>query len=360
MKTYNFSAGPSALFPQVVQTIKDELFDWQGTGSSVFEISHRSVEFMDLYRKLIDSLRQVLNLNQDYEVLFFQGGARGQFESIAQNLKLVNNKALYLISGHWSRTAAKLANKQVPQLEVVTMDLTNSNGKLVKRDWTKESENMDYVHYCMNETVDGIEIFDDLQFNPNTVLVCDMSSNICSRPVDMSKFDVVYAGAQKNVGISGLTLVFVKKSLLGHSKALEVLNWDIASKNDSMINTPCTFAMYVCYLTVKHLLDNFKNLETLGNYNQEKAQELYDYLDSSSFYTCKVDKSARSKMNVCFTTGSDELDTKFVADAKAQNLKYLKGHKVVGGLRASIYNAVDLEAVRTLISFMKKFAEQNS
>lgn len=359
MQYVNFSAGPSALFPAVIAQIKAELGNWQDTHCSEMEVSHRGAEFMQLYHGMVADLRSLLHIPEDYAVLFLQGGARGQFAGVPLNLPRNNGKALYLNSGHWSRTAAKIASKYT---QVTSMELTDANGNLSKLDWTAESADMDYVHYCPNETVNGIEVADYLQVAPGVPVVADMSSNILSRQIDVSKFDVIYAGAQKNIGASGVTLVIVRRNLLGHAHQFcpDFMDYTVQDANESMINTPCTFAWYTCALTFQHIIKTFGGLAQLEENNIAKAQALYDYIDSSKFYSNHVAPATRSRMNVCFTTPSPELDAEFVKQASAAGLKYLKGHKVVGGLRASIYNALTLEQVQYLIEFMKEFEAQHA
>lgn len=359
MKYVNFSSGPSALFPEVIAKIAQDIGNWNDTHCNAFEVSHRGPEFMELYRQMLTDLRKLLNIPDNYTILFLQGGARGQFAGVPLNLPNKSGKALYLNSAHWSETAAKVGAKY---REVTSMRLTDAAGNLVKTDWTAESEGMDFVHYCSNETVHGIEIADYLTVAPGVPVVCDMSSNILSRPIDVTKFDVIYAGAQKNIGASGCTLVIVKKELVGHAHPLcpDVFDWAVQEANDSMINTPSTFAWYTCALTFKHLLEKFGDLATIEQRNIAKAELLYSYLDQSSFYNCKIVPATRSRMNVVFTTPSEELDALFVQQANQAGLKYLKGHKVVGGLRASIYNAISLEDVQLLVDFLAAFEKANS
>lgn len=354
-KTYNFSAGPSALFPAVVDQIKNDLGNWNGTQSSVMEVSHRGADFMQLYHDMVAEFTKLMQVPDTHQVLLMHGGARGTFAGIPLNHPRKFNKALYLTSGHWSRTAAKEAQKFI---EVVSAELTDKQGRITKLDWTAETKDVDYLHYCMNETVDGVEIFDELVVAPGCELVVDMSSNILSRPVDVSKFGVIYAGAQKNIGASGVTFVIVKKSLLNQAQpnTADILNWTIASTNDSMINTPCTFAWYTCELTFKHLLKEFGSTEALAAYNKEKADLVYNYIDESNFYLNEILPGQRSRMNVVFKCPTPELDALFVSESNAAGLKALKGHKVVGGLRASIYNANGLDAAQALVDFMKSFA----
>ncbi|RIY33976.1 3-phosphoserine/phosphohydroxythreonine transaminase [Psittacicella gerlachiana] len=357
MKFYNYSAGPSALFPEVVEQIKHELGNWQNTHSSVFEISHRGPEFMKFAKEMENTFRELLQVPDDYAVLFLQGGGRGAFDAVPLNLPLKHKRALYLTSGHWSRQPALEAQKY---LEVKTAELVDKNFQQTKIDWTEESKDCDYVHFTSNETVEGIENFNPPKVAPGVLVVADMSSDILSRPINVNDYDVIYAGAQKNIGCSGVTVYVVRKSLLGHASKIcpAILNWETYHNSDSLFNTPATFSWYTCGLTFKYLKDTFKDLANLEQVNIKKASKLYAYLDSEDFYQNKVPQNLRSRMNISFNTPNEELDAKFVQEAKEAGLYYLKGHKVIGGLRASTYNAIPEEAVDQLISFMKVFADK--
>lgn len=356
---YNYSAGPSSLFPEVVETIKAELGNWNNTHCSIMEISHRSSEFMDLYHSMQVYLRLLLGIPDTYEVLFMHGGARGQFAAIPLNMEKEYGKALYLNSGHWSRQAATEAKKFT---EVIERNLLDKTGHELDIDnWYDLTSEVDYVHFCANETCDGIEIFNKVPVASHARVVADFSSTILSRPIKVSDFDVIYAGAQKNIGCAGLTIVIVKKELLNHTNPIcpDILDWTKAAKVESMLNTPATFSWYSCNLTFMHLLKEFGDLTTLEQRNITKASKLYAYIDNSKFYTNRVVPKHRSRMNVVFQTPAADLDTLFVKEATKQGLRGLKGHKVVGGLRASIYNAIGLEAVDALIEFMTNFENQH-
>lgn len=357
MKYYNYAAGPSALFPEVVEQIKSELGNWANTHSSVFEISHRGTEFMAFAKDMENTFRELLKVPDDYAVLFLQGGGRGAFDAVPLNLPLKHNRALYLTSGHWSRQPALEAAKYI---EVRTAELVDKDYQPTKLDWTQETQDVDYVHFTANETVEGIENFTVPKVSPGVLIVADMSSDILSRPINVSDYDVIYAGAQKNIGCSGVTVYVVRRSLLGHANKFcpAILNWQIYAGSDSLFNTPATFSWYTCGLTFKHLKNTFGNLENLEQVNIRKVNKLYDYLDSQDFYVNKVNPAVRSRMNVSFNTPSAELDAKFVKEAQEAGLYYLKGHKVIGGLRASTYNAVSEEAVDALVQFMKLFADK--
>ncbi|NBI42145.1 3-phosphoserine/phosphohydroxythreonine transaminase [[Haemophilus] felis] len=357
-KVFNFSAGPAMMPPAVLEQAQKELLNWQGLGTSVMEVSHRGKAFMELITQAEQDFRQLYHIPENYKILFLQGGARGQFAAIPMNLIGEKGKALYLTSGHWSATAAKEARNfcEIDEFNILQDKAELTVGEL---DFSAIADNYDYVHYCPNETISGVEIF-DLPKVGDAVLVADMSSNILSRQVDISKFGLIYAGAQKNLGPAGITIVIVREDLIGKARkdTPSIWNYDIQAKNDSMINTPPTFAWYLCSLVFKHLLW-LGGVKEIAKRNQEKAKLLYDYLDQSKFYCNKVAKENRSLMNVTFTTDNDELNAKFVLEATANGLQALKGHKVLGGMRASIYNAMPMEGVQALIEFMQKFEQEN-
>lgn len=355
---FNFSAGPAMMPPEVLTQAQNELLNWQGLGTSVMEVSHRGKPFMELIAEAEQDFRQLYHIPSNYKVLFLQGGARGQFAAIPMNLIGNKGKALYLTSGHWSATAAKEARLfcEVDEINILT---DTDKLTVAELDFTAIANRYDYIHYCPNETISGVEIFEIPKVN-NAVLVADMSSNILSREIDISQFGLIYAGAQKNLGPSGITIVIVREDLIGSARqdTPSIWNYAVQANSDSMINTPPTFAWYLCSLVFKHWLEK-GGLPAITVRNQAKANLLYDYLDQSEFYHNNVAKANRSLMNVTFTTGNDELNAKFIAEATACGLQALKGHKVLGGMRASIYNAMPIEGVQALIAFMQRFAEQH-
>ncbi len=356
---FNFSAGPAMMPPEVLQQAQAELLNWQNQGTSVMEVSHRGKYFIELAEQSVKDFRQLFNIPSNYKILFLQGGARGQFAAIPMNLIGEKGKALYLNSGHWSATAAKEARNFAEIDEINILD-QNSELKINRLDFSDIAEQYDYVHYCPNETISGVEIFEEPKVG-NAVLVADMSSNILSRKIDVSKFGLIYAGAQKNLGPAGITIVIVREDLIGNARKATPSIWDYAvqTKADSMINTPPTFAWYLCALVFKHLLTQ-GGLDAMEQRNRAKAELLYQYLDNSRLFRNTVAKQNRSIMNVTFTTGNDELNAKFVAEATAAGLQALKGHKVLGGMRASIYNAMPIEGVQALVEFMREFEQVNS
>lgn len=355
---YNFSAGPAMMPQAVLEQAQRELTNWLGLGTSVMEVSHRGKPFMEMITQCEKDFRELYHIPSNYKVLFLQGGARGQFAAIPMNLIGEKGKALYLTSGHWSATAAKEARNFC---EIDEINILDQEGelKINRLDFSDIAANYDYVHYCPNETISGVEIF-ELPNVGDEVLVADMSSNILSRQVDISKFGIIYAGAQKNLGPAGITIVIVREDLIGKARkeTPSIWNYETQANNDSMINTPPTFAWYLCSLVFKYLIAN-GGIDAMAARNEAKAKLLYDYLDQSNFYRNTVAKANRSLMNVTFTTGDDELNAKFVSEATACGLQALKGHKVLGGMRASIYNAMPIEGVQALIAFMQKFEAEN-
>ena len=356
---FNFSAGPAMMPKAVLEQAQQELLNWQGQGTSVMEVSHRGKLFMELITQSQADFRKLYNIPDNYQVLFLQGGARGQFAAIPMNLLRENGKALYLNSGYWSATAAKEA-RSFGEIDEINILEPGDELKVKSLDFSDIAEQYDYVHYCPNETISGVEMFDVPNVD-NAVLVGDFSSTILSRKIDISKFGLIYAGAQKNLGPAGITIVIVRDDLIGKARKAtpSIWNYETQKNSDSMINTPPTFAWYLCALVFKHLL-SIGGLPEIEQRNQAKAKLLYDYLDGSDFYQNNVARANRSLMNVTFTTGNDELNAKFVAEATAAGLQALKGHKVLGGMRASIYNAMPIEGVQALIQFMQKFAKENA
>lgn len=360
-QVYNFSAGPAMMPKAVLEQAQKELLNWQGQGTSVMEVSHRGKPFMTLAAQSEQDLRELYYIPNNYRILFLQGGARGQFAAVPMNLIGEKGKALYLNSGHWSSMAAKEARNFC---EIDEIDIVEKNEKgvirITRTDFSDIAAQYDYVHYCTNETITGVKI-NEIPNVGDAVLVADMSSDILSRKIDIDKFGLIYAGAQKNLGPAGVTLVIVREDLIGKARQATPSIWNYATqaKADSMINTPPTFAWYLCALVFKHLIKE-GGLAAIEKRNAAKAELLYNYLDGSTFYRNYIAEANRSVMNVTFTTDNDELNAEFVAQATAAGLHALKGHKVLGGMRASIYNAMPIEGVRALIAFMEKFARENA
>lgn len=360
-QVFNFSAGPAMISKPVLEKAQSELLNWLGQGTSVMEVSHRGKLFMEMITECDKDLRQLFNVPDNYKILFLQGGARGQFAAVPMNLIGAKGKALYLNSGHWSGMAAKEARNfcELDEISIVDKD-ENGVISVNRTDFSDIAEQYDYVHYCTNETITGVQI-KEIPKVGNAVLVADMSSDIMSKPVDISKFGLIYAGAQKNLGPAGITLVIVREDLIGHARQAtpSIWNYETQANSDSMINTPPTFAWYLCALVFKQMLAE-GGLEIYAKRNEKKAALLYSYLEQSQFYRNYIAVANRSVMNVTFSTDNDELNAKFVAEAAEAGLQALKGHKVLGGMRASIYNAMPIEGVEALIAFMKKFEAENA
>lgn len=361
-QVFNFSAGPAMLPREVLLQAQEELINWNGLGTSVMEVSHRGKPFMAMAEQAEQDLRDLLQVPDNYRVLFMHGGGRGQFSGVPQNISKAGDLSEHLVTGQWSVGAEKEARK-FTNTHIVASTQTNDDGKIFvpHQDTWKINPQAAYFQYCPNETVEGIEI----NWVPNTgnvPLIADMSSNILSKQINVSDYGVLYAGAQKNIGPSGLALVIVNNDLLGKARAdlSSIFNYELQAKSDSMHNTPPTFSWYLAGLVFKWLKAN-GGLEAIEIQNQKKAELLYEYIDSSSLYSNNIVDENRSKMNVTFRlAGDNEKDVEqsnalFLQQSDANGLAALKGHRAVGGMRASIYNAMPLEGVEALVSFMKEF-----
>ncbi len=357
-RIYNFSAGPSMLPLPVLEKAAEQMLDYEGSGMSVMEMSHRSPVYAKIITDAEAMLRKVMNVPENYKILFLQGGASQIFAEVPLNLLPEGGTADYIISGNFSNKAFQEAQKYGNVRAVASSKADNFTYVPIvnKEDFNPEAA---YVHVCFNNTIYGTK-FDYIPDTGDIPLVADMSSCILSEPVDVSKFGVIYAGAQKNMAPAGLTVVIVREDLLGRARPYTptMLDWKIQADNGSMYNTPPTYPIYVAKL-VYEWLDSIGGLEEMQRRNVEKASLLYDYLDSQDYYIPKAVKRSRSLMNVTFITGDPDLDAKFAKEAAAQGMSNLKGHKSVGGMRASIYNAMPLEGVQKLVAFMKEFAAAN-
>ncbi len=357
-RVYNFSAGPSALPLTVLEQAASELVCYKESGMSVMEMSHRSKAYDEIIKSAHARLYKVMNIPDNYKVLFLQGGASLQFASVPLNLMNKNKKADYIVSGQFSSKAAKEAAKY-GDVKVIasSKDRNFSYVPTVTRD--DISPDADYVHICFNNTIYGTK-YNYIPDTGSIPLVADMSSCILSEPVDVSRFGCIYAGAQKNVAPAGLTIVIVREDLIGNARAdiPAVMDYKIMADNDSMYNTPPCYPIYIAGL-VFEWIESLGGLEAMKKLNAEKADILYSYLDSQSYYIAPIEREHRSMMNVTFVTGNEELDKKFAQQADGCGLKNLKGHRSVGGMRASIYNAMPREGVEKLVEFMKSFAENN-
>ncbi|KJY84801.1 MFS transporter [Vibrio galatheae] len=358
-KVYNFSAGPAGLPKAVMEQAQQEFIDWNELGTSVMEISHRSKEFIKVAEEAEQDLRDLLNIPSNYKVLFCQGGARAQFAAVPLNLLGSSKKATYIDAGYWAESAIEEAGKYCDVDTFVAK--TQRDGKsavIPASDWSIDPQAA-YVHFCPNETIDGIEISE----LPDTdkPIVADMSSNILSREIDVAKYGVIYAGAQKNIGPAGLCIVIVRDDLLDLASELtpSFINYKVLAEKDSMFNTPPTFAWYLSGLVFKWLKQQ-GGVAEIEKINKEKASLLYNQIDGSDFYINNIHSDNRSRMNVPFQLAKPELDGLFLEQAEQRGLVALKGHRAVGGMRASIYNAVPLEGVQALVDFMREFEANNA
>lgn len=356
----NFSAGPATLPTEVLERAQNELLDWQGRGVSVMEVSHRSKEYIFITEKAETKLRSLMQIPDNYKVLFLQGGGSLQFSAIPLNL-LNGKRADYLTTGTWSakaiKEAARFAKLGLGEVnEVATGKDSNFTDVPAPSEWNL-SDDAAYFHYCANETIHGLQIFEPPQVD--APLVVDMSSNILSQPIDVSKFGMIYAGAQKNIGPAGLVIVIIREDLLGQASEWcpLLMNYEHQVEKESMSNTPATYSWYLAGL-VFDWLEEQGGVEAMGKINQQKAALLYETIDNSNFYNNSVAHKHRSIMNVPFTLADSTLDTVFLAESEKAGLLYLKGHRDVGGMRASIYNAVPLEWVQKLVDFMKDFEQR--
>ncbi len=356
-RCYNFCAGPAALPEPVLEIARDDMLEWHGRGLSFMEMSHRSPEVMGVAAHAEQTLRQLLGISEDYAVLFLQGGASTQFAAVPLNLLGENGRADYVNTGQWSKKAIA-EGRRFGEVNVVASSEDTNFSTIPARDSWQLSAGPAYLHYTPNETIGGVEFF----WTPkvDAPLVVDMSSTILSRPIEVSDFGVIYAGAQKNIGPAGLTLLIVRRDLLGRAsdQCPTMLDWQVAADNHSMYNTPPTFALYLAAL-VFDWLQQQGGLAAMERVNRRKAEKLYAAIDASDFYANPVELASRSLMNIPFTLADPALDKQFLQESEAAGLLNLKGHRSVGGMRASIYNAVSEAAVDALIRFMQDFEQRN-
>ncbi len=357
-RVFNFSAGPSMLPIEVLERAAAEMTNYENSGMSVMEMSHRSPVYEKIIGEAETLLRKVMEIPENYKVLFLQGGASTQFAAVPLNLMNKNKKADYILSGQFSTKAYKEAQKYGEAKAVASSKDANFSfvPNIKKADLSPDA---DYLHICFNNTIYGTK-FPYIPETGETPLVADLSSCILSEPVDVKKFGVIYAGAQKNMSAAGLTVVIVREDLLGDARAETptMLDYKVMADNGSMYNTPPCYCIYILKLVLEWI-ESLGGLTEMQKRNEKKAALLYDYLDGQNYYVAPVEKSSRSMMNVTFVTGNEELDKKFAKEADAAGLKNLKGHRSVGGMRASIYNAMPYEGVEKLVAFMKKFADEN-
>lgn len=358
MRIFNFSAGPAVLPAEVLAQARDELLDWHGSGMSVMEMSHRGKEFVSIAESAEQDLRELLAVPANYKVLFLQGGATLQFAAIPLNLLGRKSKADYVHTGEWAKKAIGEAKKYAAVSIAASSEDRNFTYAPKNAAWRLDPEAA-YVHYTGNETIGGVE-FHWIPDTGRVPLVCDLSSSLLSRPLDVGRFGLIYAGAQKNIGPAGLTIVIVREDLLGQARpeTPSMLDYKVQADNGSMYNTPPTYAVYIAGLVFQWLRRN-GGLVQMEKTNVAKAGLLYDLLDASGFYRSPVAKEDRSRMNVPFTLRDEALDAEFLKQAQQQGLLQLKGHRSVGGMRASIYNAMPMEGVKTLAEFMREFERRH-
>ncbi len=354
-RVFNFSAGPSVLPEAVLRKAQGELLNWNGSGMSVMEMSHRSPAFAEIFREAQEKLRRVLSVPPTHEILFLQGGATLQFAAIPMNLSR-GIAADYAVTGNFSNKAAKEAEKYCAVR--IAASTAPQHDRIPPQAELKLSDDASYFYYCANNTIYGTE----WHYIPETAapLVCDMSSDILSQPVEVSRYGLIYAGAQKNMAPAGLTVVIIDKSLAGRELPFtpQIMSYQTMIETGSMLNTPPCWCIYILSLTLDWIL-SCGGVEGMQQLKCERASRLYEFLDNSSFYLAHAQRDARSDMNVTFRTESAELDAEFVREAAACGLVNLKGHKVAGGMRASLYNAMPIEGVDALISFMKEFEKHH-
>ena len=359
MRVFNFAAGPATLPVEVLEQVRDELLDWQGSGASVMEVSHRGKAFMAVAQESEALLRELLAVPADYHVLFLQGGATGQFAAVPLNLARADSTVDYLNTGHWSQKAHLEAQRYTARVNLVADEAASRYTTVPAPDALRLTPDAAYVHYTPNETIGGVE-FPYIPETGSVPLVADMSSTLLSRPLEVARFGLIYAGAQKNIGPAGLVVVIVRHDLVGKARAGTPAVWDYhaMAREGSLLNTPATFAWYVAGLVLRWLKRQ-GGLAAMAAHNRAKAQLLYDTIDASGFYRNPVDTHCRSWMNVPFTLADARLDEAFLAGARAGGLVNLAGHRSVGGMRASLYNAMPFAGVEALVAFMRDFARRH-
>lgn len=359
-RVYNFSAGPSMLPQSVLEKAAAEMLDYEGSGQSVMEMSHRSKIYGTIIEGAEALLREVMNIPDNYKVLFLQGGASTQFAAIPMNLGTGSGKADYVLTGQWATKAQKEAARYI-QANVVASSKDKTFSYIPKIDPDTFTKDADYFYICMNNTIYGT-VYHELPETGDVPLVADISSCILSEPIDVSKFGILYAGAQKNMAPAGVTIVIIREDLIGHAMDITptMLNFQTHADNGSMFNTPPCYTIYIAKLVLEWIKNEIGGLENMKKINEKKAAILYNFLDNSNMFKGTVVPEDRSLMNVPFITGNDELDAKFVKEATENDFVNIKGHRSVGGMRASIYNAMPVEGVEKLVKFMGEFEARNS
>lgn len=359
-RVYNFSAGPSCLPESVLKKAAEEMLCYRDSGQSVMEMSHRSKVYEEIIKGCESLLREVMQIPDNYKVLFLQGGASSQFAMIPLNLMNGSGKADFVLTGQWAKKAYQEASRY-GDCNVVASSADKTFTYIPELDPASFTKDADYFHICLNNTIYGTK-FNKLPETGDVPLIADLSSCILSEPIDVSKFGMVYAGAQKNMGPAGLTVAIIREDLIGHARDITptMFNYQTHADNGSMYNTPPTYSIYICKLVLEWIKNEIGGLEKMAEINRTKAAMLYDFLDGSKLFNGTVVKEDRSIMNIPFVTGDAELDKKFVKEAEAAGFINLKGHRTVGGMRASIYNAMPTEGVKALVAFMQKFEQENA
>lgn len=359
-RVFNFSAGPSMMPEAVLKKAAAQMLDYEGSGQSVMEMSHRS----KVYQSIIDSaealLREVMNIPDNYKVLFLQGGGSSQFAMIPLNLMTKNGKADYIITGQWAKKAFQEGSRY-GKARAVASSADKTFSYIPKTDRSMFDKNADYVYICMNNTIYGT-VYHTLPDTGEVPLVADISSCILSEPIDVSKFGLLFAGAQKNMGPAGVTVVIIREDLIGEPMDITptMFKYKIHAENKSLYNTPPCYGIYMIKLMLEWIKNDIGGLENMKKLNEQKANLIYDFLDSSSLFKGTVEKEDRSLMNIPFVTGNEELDALFVKEAAENDFVNIKGHRTVGGMRASVYNGMPLEGVQKLVSFMEKFEKEHA
>lgn len=358
MRVYNFSAGPSMLPEEVLKKAQEEMVEYGNSGMSVMEMSHRSKDYDDIIKSAESLVRELMHVPDNYKVLFLQGGGSSQFSMVPMNLGNKNKKCDILITGQWAKKAASEAERYIT-VNKIASSADKTFSYIPKPDKSEFSKDADYFYICMNNTIYGTK-FNTLPDTGDVPLVADISSMVMSEEIDVSKFGLLFAGAQKNLGPAGVTLVIVREDLIGNQMDITptMFNYQIHADNNSLYNTPPTYGIYILKLVLEWIKEQ-GGVAAVQKINEKKAKILYDFLDSSELFKGTVEKEDRSLMNVPFVTGNEELDAKFVKEAKEAGFVNLKGHRTVGGMRASIYNAMPIEGVEKLVEFMKKFEAEN-
>lgn len=357
-RVFNFSAGPSMLPETVLKKAARELLNYNNTGQSVMEMSHRSIEFKNILVKTKALLCEIMNIPENYKVLFLQGGASSQFAMVPLNLMTKNNKSDYVITGSWA-TKAYLEATNFGNCNIIASSKDKNFSYIPDLNFEDFSKDADYVHICLNNTIYGTK-FNKIPDTGDIPLIADISSCILSEPIDVSKFGLLYAGAQKNLAPAGLTIVIIREDLIGNPMSFTptMFNYKVHASSDSLYNTPPCYNIYICMLVLEWIKNEMGGLENIKKLNYKKAKLIYNYLDSSKLFHGFAEPKDRSTMNVVFSTLSDKLDKQFIAKSKNFNIININGHRKIGGMRASIYNAMPIEGVMSLVEFMEKFEKK--